>query len=524
MILFKKIRKLINDHPLSLTLLCYVTIVLFYVWENSFLPSIDGPAHIHNSLLLKEYLIGNSVIHQNYMINDLCTPNLFSNYYLAILMTICGTLLALKVFYFSLLFFSLLSVRYFLSTFISKGIFLPSMAFVLLYNSFLLNIGFYNFSFSIIFLLFSIGFYHRNLCASVITSKRNYLVYFLLLILLYYSNALSFVIFIGYITINKFNQLMKLLLVRKKAEVVALFKQLVYILLFTVPFGIMLYVFQSRMGVNSNYSPVDLSGNWKNLMDFSSFIVYDRTKEGPISFLLFMIILFLFIVTLFIRITVKRVRPEKGDLLLVFMILALALYFILPDNYSVGMMSNRLQYFIYLFLLLWLFIQPGKYLKYIVAACLFTGSVYKHIMYQRDIIHALDTDAKDIVEASKYINPNKTVAVLNYSGNWLVNHFPNYIGVCKPMIILENYEAYLTWFPLRWNNKRMPTYTISGQKKFENYFWNSFDGNPIQEVDYIFIYCGVHLVSGNTKFIELLKNYERTDQHELKGIAIYKHK
>ena len=40
---------------------------------------------------------------------------------------------------------------------------------------------------------------------------------------------------------------------------------------------------------------------------------------------------------------------------------------------------------------------------------------------------------------------------LNYDENWLRAHISDYAGCNKPVAVLENQEAALAWFPIKWN-------------------------------------------------------------------------
>ena len=78
---------------------------------------------------------------------------------------------------------------------------------------------------------------------------------------------------------------------------------------------------------------------------------------------------------------------------------------------------------------------------------------------------------------------------LNYSDNWLVKHFSNYLGVEKPMIILENYESDKGYFPVNWNRKSKPNLLVGSQNlnSFLCFEWKTNIENPVTKIDYVFI-------------------------------------
>lgn len=501
-----------------------MVIALSFVFQNKYLPSADGPAHIYNAQLLKEYLLGNQVVQQHFVLNDLYIPNLFSTFFLTFLVTIFSLTIALKAFYFSLLFLLIYSAYYFFKAFGIRWPFLLSLAFILLFNSFLLNIGFYNFCFSIAFMLFAFGFYHRKFGLKASNRVMDYLVYFFLAALLYFSNGLSFAIFIAFVGFSKILELIATYKRGLSGELGTLLKQIFMLIVISLPFILMLLVFQQQSNMVNEFGEVDSRANWNNLIAFSSFISYDRVSEGKVVFWMALVIVALLttsIINRFIRANFK-LRHDDGFFLM--MLVFVGLYFVIPDNYSVGFMSVRLQFFIYFFALLWMFIQPGVYFKYIAAVALFALSIYKYSESHSKTVRDLNEHAGNIISADKYVEANKTVAILNFSGNWLEYHFPNYLGLRKPIILLENYEANVGWFCLKWNVNNMPTYTTNGMVSFQNFHWNVIDNKEKKEVDYIFLYCGVHLVKENKELANLLSNYERQDKGELEGVAIFKRK
>lgn len=81
------------------------------------------------------------------------------------------------------------------------------------------------------------------------------------------------------------------------------------------------------------------------------------------------------------------------------------------------------------------------------------------------------------------------VLPLNYSNHWLTFHFSNYLGVDKPMIILENYESSTGYFPIKWNTNSIPKLQF-GNISVENIpciqTMNNGD-NPTKTIDYVFV-------------------------------------
>jgi hypothetical protein len=503
--------------------LFFALIALYFVLQNSRLPSLDGPAHMYNSFLLKEYFLGNNEVRNMYVLNKFYIPNLFSNYYLALLIAIFNTYLGAKLFYFSLLFLLLLSAYYLLNSFKTMNAFVLSLAFVTIYNSFLLNIGFYNFTFSIVFLFFAIGYYFRSECFSAKSSNVNYVIYTLIIGALYYSNGLSFVFYIVFVVSNFTFKAVSSILKNKELNKVSMMNSIIYLSL-TIPFILMFIQFQSEANLSNQLVKTNLSELFKNLIEFTSFIAYSREAEVIFTICFSICTAILFLICLYNRLIKSRFKFQRGDSMLLFAIVFFVLYLFIPDNYSAGMMSPRFQFYFYIFIIVWLFIQNNKLSSLFLALIFFISSVYKYQVCHKQILSGLNDNAKQIIAAEKYIEENKTVVSFNYSGNWVESHFSNYLGLKKPILVLDNYEASVGWFPLKWNKDLMPCYKVAGNISFENFYWNPSNKTIAKEVEYIFMYCGNHLSKENIKLQELLNNYERIDKGEFHLISIYRRK
>ena len=86
------------------------------------------------------------------------------------------------------------------------------------------------------------------------------------------------------------------------------------------------------------------------------------------------------------------------------------------------------------------------------------------------------------------IEPFKTVLPVKNSDNWLHGHASNYLGIDKPMVILENYEASLDYFPIRWNRNNIPNLYFGEMSSANDCLsWESNSNNDIAVIDYIFL-------------------------------------
>jgi hypothetical protein len=101
----------------------------------------------------------------------------------------------------------------------------------------------------------------------------------------------------------------------------------------------------------------------------------------------------------------------------------------------------------------------------------------------------LNEVAIDCADLSKHIEPNSVVLPLNFSGHWITGHFSNYLGIDKPMIILENYECSVGYFPVTWNDQEFPNFTLDNLSpdKFEYFGWKINESNSKKPINYLFV-------------------------------------
>ncbi len=149
---------------------------------------------------------------------------------------------------------------------------------------------------------------------------------------------------------------------------------------------------------------------------------------------------------------IKRKNTAKSngkDIFLLAAIFSLICLFIVPDSFSVGMMSIRLCFYFFLFFMLWLALQQNftaikwgaTVSVYIIFWLLFFTCRYK-------ILNEFDVRIRQMVEASdKYIEPNKVVLPVDCTHNWIMPHMVDYIAIHKPMVNLMDYELGDRWFP-----------------------------------------------------------------------------
>lgn len=491
---------------LYLTILTFIFITIF---SSSFFPSMDGPAHLYNSNLLKEMMIGNSFLENYFSINRFYVPNWTSNIVMAILLLFFKGVIVEKILIISYIIGMLYSFKYLVKQLNPENEIFSLLIFPFIF-SFLFRLGFYNFSIAFIFYFWIIAFWLKNYNN---LNPVKLVMLFLLITILYYSNVLIFgfvgltmgfhVIIISY---RNYKSEKKLVITLKY------FSEKILVLLGVSLYGLIaMIIFYSQVNFYDNSELIPKQEIIKWINDVRPLITYSYENEVGITSQVLHIFIFLLAISLInenrILNTLKfKIAVNKLTLMLPFF-LSLFLLFLVPDGASAGMMSNRFILMFYIFLTIIIAtITIKNFLSKVVLIIYLGLSCLLMVRHQVLSIIPLDKDAKEVYESGKYIKNNSIVLPVNLSDNWLQGHFSNYLGAEKPIVILENYEASVGWFPLKWNHKKMPGIIVAGKKEIESIDWVKGNESKMEkEIDYL---C----TTGN------IKNLDQEKFSELKSV------
>ena len=491
----KLVLKLIKDNFFDFLVLMQLYLILL----SDFYPSMDGPAHLYNSNVLSQIITGNQFLTDYYSINSFYIPNWMANLVLALLMMIFNAEIAEKILMIAYVVGMAYSFRYLIRQINPQNEIFSILIFPFIF-SFLFRLGFYNFSIAFIFYFLVTGFWLKNHDKF---STKDLLILFLLITALYYSNVLIFGfagLSIGFhIVINTLGNFKTK---HSFKEVInSMLKKTLFILTASICSLISMYLFYSRVNFfpSDEKYPVNELLRWIN--DVRPLITYSYENEAPITGHFLNIFIFLFSIALYKKIIITekgKFRISETMLTILFpVILSFVALFVITDGSGAAMMSNRFVLMFYIFLTVFIAATSVRGLLSNIALIAFI--ILNFILLSRHhilSINPLSKDAVAVYEAGKKIKPNTLVLPVNLSDNWLQGHFSNYLGAEKPIVILENYEASVGWFPLKWNNEKIPNLTLSGKKSINSVDWvKGNDKNKEKQIDYI---C----ITGNIKKID----------------------
>ena len=447
-----------------------------------FMPSMDGPAHLYNSNLLLSH-IRYGFADDFFSVNAFYIPNWLSHVMLASFRIFLPGWLAEKCLI--ILYITGLSISFRLAVKqLNPGnIAYSHLIFPFIY-SFLFHLGFYNYCLSFIFFFYAIYYWLKN--------RENHsikvsLILCLLFILTFYSSMLT-LLFQG-LTLGILALSGKILKIKETSSGNPL-KYLLRLLITSLPALVLLFLFYAKTDFPSTSGRIGTAELIKWIGDARPLIVYNYAIEKILTELIVYIFIGLFLISVYYRLfRLSSFKPELKDMLTLPALSALVLLFIIPSGGYAGMMSDRLALMFFMILLLFIAtMNMPRNIRYILP--LFIMIHFILLGYHFNVaLRKLNDDAKKIVSSSSGIPSGSIVLPLDLTENWLGIHFSNYLGVEKDLIILENYEAYVGWFPIRWDGQNLPDIKLGEHSRINGISWID---NPLAvrsvQIDCIYLY------------------------------------
>lgn len=419
-----------------------VLLLLVPLWSVAYLPTTDGPSHVYNAWILRH--LGNveeyPLLHEHYEVDWRPIPNWLSHAAMALLMFPFGPRVAEKVLLSGYVILFASAARYLVASVDSDRRWLAWLALPFIYNQ-LLQMGFYNFVFSLAFYLLALGAWwrHRSSPNPGFALKLN-----LLLLLCWFSHIVSLVLALASIGILWLITLRSRPWKRHLLHVAILAPQVLLPLWFVRD--------QAKGPVPATW---DAEFLWTYLLRLR--VLHSVTREqiwiGTALALLFLVLL---ISTLAGRRREGRLFPDlrEEDGFLLLSLLAAVLYFVGPEGMSGGtLLKNRLSLYPYLLLIPWL-APGGKAWRNTVVAAVAVLTVLQVGSLTRWYLR-VQPEIREVLATAEPIAPDSRVLPLIFrrnaaaGGPGVLSHVLDYAAAEKGWVGWGNYEAMTGHFPIR---------------------------------------------------------------------------
>jgi len=419
---------------------------------NTFVLSLDGPAHLYNSNLIAELVRGNAAISKYVTFNTLHFTNWSGHFILALFNLAAPAWMAQKVFLILLVFFFPLSFAFFVTRVNYKSRYLSFIIFPFTYGNFFF-LGFYNFLLAIIFFFLWLALIYKENRSYTTLEK---ILIFILFILIEGSH-----VFVLVIALAIFSAYLLWPVVQKnKFHVFRTLREMMKPLLNILILGgggillFFFYLFNSPgQLVEMQYHPVSWSDMVLPVFNISPLLSlgYDYLWATRVLF-------GLLVLSTLVLVIKKKLPEKKGNrnFILYSAVIALGLYV-----YTM-LFSDRGFYiqsrFLFVFFLLWMawisLQQAPKILQIgLIAFSVLVSSLF--IDYYKKNLEVLSFHSYFIYDTGWKIEKNSRVYCINFGRHWLETHQLSYLGAENALILYDNYECSESYFPLRWKNPEL---------------------------------------------------------------------
>lgn len=420
-----------------------------------FYPTLDGPAHLYNAQLLKCYLLGDEAVRAWFALHPLPVPNWLDHALLAGLLTVLPGWLAEKTLVLIYIAGMAIGFRRLMRTVAPGNEPLSLLVFPLIHGC-LFNMGFFNFSTGVALWFFAVA---EGLKWLEDQRTQRLFVLAALGTLLYFSNVLAF----GLAGFTLGCALFWNMRNSSTGRWSMLLKQVSALLLVFLP-GLVCFAWFSSgtdLPAADGTRPLTELIEWLWTARPLQWTRYE--EEGQIA-LLFVAVLAALLVSLAFT---RRERTQWSHVLLPPLLLLLTLYLLTPDTAHAGMMSDRYCYLFFIVFSAWLTTAVPVRRYSVLLAC--GAGLVQLALTTEQLLHTrmrLDVQATAMHNAPHFLDDHATVQPVNLSSDWNEGHLSNYLGTERPLFIMENYEARLGWFPLRWKDEERWTRCVGERPSY----------------------------------------------------------
>ncbi len=417
--------------------------------------TVDGPAHLYNANLIRNFLTGEeNFLNRYFYFNPNPEPNWSGHLLMSLLLSLFPSFIAERMLLLSYIISLPLAFRLFVTGIYPDGKWWSYLIFPFVYNI-AFCFGFFNFSLGLPVLFFTLHYWNT---ISVFNFRK--FVFLVLLVMLgYFSHlmiGLLILALLGILLAQEIYGFSGNLMARWKKFRPAVMAFLGILIPLT---GLVLYFFRSKglEGYKGTMYRIPGAELWQYIFDTRSIIcwIYDEEQQYALYLgLLFLLLTCLFTVS---RMKGKPFRLLKPDIWMLVAVILLVLFFIIPDSAgSGGFISVRILLLFHLFLMAWIaFQQAPEWIRIGSAGVSLAVSTSLMAVHMR-ISNSLDKEVTEYLEILPHLESRSNLLPLNYSENWLHLNLSNYAGAAKNIVVMDNYEGHYPQFPLRWQETALP--------------------------------------------------------------------
>ncbi len=455
-------------HLLLLLALSIIVIPKYYITG-------DGGSHVYNAKVLFDYVLNHErdFYKEFYSINRSIDPNWMSHLSIGFFLQMFPPWLSDKLFQIVYVITFAFGFRFFIKSIERNNGFLSFLLFPFLFTL-PFQQGFYNYSFALAMMFYTVGFYIR--VKDNLDNSLYQLILSLLLLMTAFSHGMPaiyamMIIFLIWITEHYY-----FFFPINLKKIMYAISQLILVFLPSI-FMILLFLAKRGFGTEPH-----IWSKTKKLIEFFKMYTSQSTRhEEMYPAVACGVLLLVFLVVLFFTRTKVNIskRNTVGYVFVFMTVFTIFSYITSPHSIGgAGSIDIRLAFLPPLFLLLFFATKNwSDFAKRIFIICSFIISI-SFLVIRFPYVMKANHIGKEIMTASDVIKDKSVVLNLHFD-DWqqLENgkdslfhkdgsfiHFSDFIGAQsdKHLIMLMNYEAEINYFPVNWQADKNPRTTIAG--------------------------------------------------------------
>ena len=448
----------------------YLFIILLVIhvapmWIFWYFPTQDGPSHIYNSKVLRDYHDpGNYQIRKAFNINAKLFPNWTSHALMMALMYIVPPMVAEKILLSIAIALVPLSLFYLLRAVDQKNALFSLLGFIYAYNN-LLHMGFYNFALSVSVFLFTLGYWWKHREG---IQLHHIAILNALLILTYFTHYASYMLLLatmGIIALFSFlSETARSLWTMRGTEfsISALLRKLlepIKSLAIFAGYMLLTYMIGLEYYLRTRGSGKPMTMKWlKNFFWDMQVLVSYTDWHISVTHILLGLLFTAALATIIYRIWRRQWFLDRDVFLLLAIIFTIVFFNVPREESGGGWVNDRIYIYIFLFLAVW-FVAFHKPLRYAFGIGLIVLSL-THLGRHCYEYSVLQTEIAEQASGIELIEPHSTLFVVRVRDNYsetlgdmiYVEPFlfaPCYYGLkAKDVAYYDNYEAGHPYFPI----------------------------------------------------------------------------
>jgi hypothetical protein len=502
--------------PYNILFAALLVIHLLPLWVFEYFPSQDGPSHLNNATIIRNYVKEEfAVFREFYALEHRFGVNWLIHLMLMGLMECVSALTAEKLLLSGYAVCFMLALRYAVLSVNTISLPIAFLGFPLIYTR-SMHMGFYSFIFSVAAFLVCVGYWVRHnqemgrgrtLLSLVIISLLLYLTHILSLFM---SMAMIGVMIVWLALLETFSRMSISLedLGLSWRRVWFVFKPKLTLMVAFAPSVLLLLLFLH------NRPPLR---TFKGLL--REFVSFQRIEAVVFIGLAALIVLLLCAQ----RDKFIRLRLDRADGLLLATVFSAIIYVVAPtDAFGGSQIHHRLIIYPTLMLILWLAAQKyGAVLKRVIAVgasgLAITGLLIKLPQYKRfnDYLH-------EYVSAGDWIQPKTSLLPISFTTwasrdvDWFTStspdpfiHASGYVAGRKTLVDLGNYEAGTAHFPTVFRDQRNPRQYIGNRESpYSRLSIGAYYENTGKQVDYVLLWSAKGVDKELTRAADLRKQLD----------------